>query len=225
MKRVLKIVLPVFLVTIMVLIGILLKGGVVGIFTLVLGVMNVYFTSHGKWYSYIFGILYTVVSTVIYYNNGQYGAVIMNVFCFEPILITGLINWLKHKTSDSVLTKSLDKGKRIKVILIIIASSVLMGLLLSLIKTENGAFLDSFSQMLNVAANILLMLRYKECWSIWVIGGIVEITLWIRINIIGGENAVIMLINSFIYFSMSIYGYINWCKIEKNQQKINTAKE
>ena len=220
MKKALKIILPIIFVAIMLVVGYLLDGGLLGTVAFVMGITCIYFNSQGKWYSYFFGIIYTIITAIIYYKNGQFGAVTMSVIFYEPMLIGGLINWLKHKSKDTVIMKDLSVKQSIIIYSIIVVCSIVFGLILSKISGEKNAFTDAFSQSLNVSANLLLILRFRQCWNVWIVGGFVDIFLWTRLMLSGGENSLVMLISAFIYFGMNIYGYISWRKIKKNQNKL-----
>ena len=200
--------------------GLILQENFFGIVSLVIGCLNVYIMSQGKWYHYCLGIVYGAIYGVISYINGLYGVVILSIIFYEPIQILGLINWIKHKEKDVVLTKSLNKKQEIILLFAVLSIAMFFGKLLSIIPKQNLAFLDSTSQILNISANLLLFLRYKECWQVWIIGSSFDLIIWIINYINNGEYSLIMLITSIIYLIMNIYGCINWIKLNKNQQDI-----
>ena len=209
MKKKNLLIITILICVISIIIGVFSKSGFFGTIALLVGFLNVFFMSQGKWYGYCLGILYSLLYAIISY---------FEVF-YEPVQIIGLISWLKNKNQECVNTRALSKKQNIILFCLIIFCSFGFGYLLSLIKTQNLAFLDSTSQILNISANLLLMLRYKESWQVWVFGGTIDLIIWINCFINKGDYSFIMLIIACVYFVMNIYGYFNWKKIEKEQNK------
>ncbi|MBQ7308281.1 MAG: nicotinamide mononucleotide transporter, partial [Clostridia bacterium] len=171
MKKKTLIIISLLISIVSLVIGILSNSGIFGTISLWIGFLNVFYMSHGKWYGYCFGIIYSLIYAIMSYIEGLYGVVITTILFYEPIQILGLISWLKNKNPEFVKTKNLTLKQNIILICVIIISSFSFGYLLSLINTQNMAFLDSTSQILNISANLLLMLRYREAWQIWVFAG------------------------------------------------------
>ena len=106
----------------------------------------------------------------------------------------------------------------------IIVGSLILGFLLSLIPNQNLAFLDSTSQIINICGVILVALRFRECWYVWLANNIIDLAIWV-INVVNGTvNAEMTLITSVMYFVMNIIGVICWIKIERQQKnKLNNS--
>lgn len=211
------IIITIIIALISITIGIVFKGGFLGTISLTIGFLNAYYMSQGKWYNYLMGITYGVFYTYICYIQGLYGAVIMNIVFFEPIQIMGLVNWINHRDENSVLTKSLTLKYGIIMLSLIVLASFSFGFILTLIPRQNIAFLDSTSQILNVCATVLLFLRFREAWQIWIIQSTIELIIWIICFINKGDYSFMMLLTSIMYLCMNIYGFKNWFKIERLQ--------
>ena len=86
-----------------------------------------------------------------------------------------------------------------------------------MIPNQQLAFLDVSSNILNLCACILMLIRYRECWIIWLFNNIFDLSIWI-INVIKlSPNSFAMLIISIGYLIMNIYGYMKWKKIIKGE--------
>lgn len=88
--------------------------------------------------------------------------------------------------------------------------SFILGYLLSLIPGQRLAFLDASSNCLNLCGVILMILRFKESWWIWLINNIIDLTIWIITTINKGDGSLMMLLTSLGYLLINIYGIISW---------------
>ena len=217
-----KILRDVFIVTssiiLSIILGIVFDDYIWGSLTLIFGFLNSYYMAIGKWQNYIFGILFTITYTYICTINGLYGWLIFSILFYLPSQIWGLVNWFRNKQDDKVEMKSFTWKNSLIICSIVIIGSFILGLLLSLIPNQNLAFLDSTSQIINICGVVLVAIRFRECWYIWLANNVIDLVIWI-INVIKGTvNSEMTLITSIMYLIMNIIGLICWIKIEKTQK-------
>ena len=197
--------------------GIIIKDYWLGPITLACGFLNAYYMAIGKWQNYIYGLIFSIMYAISCYINGLYGFVIFTILVYTPTQIFGMINWKKNKQNDEVLVKSITLKKALITCLSIVILSFTLGYLLSLIPTQNLAFLDSTSQIINLCGVLFVILRYREAWYIWVFNNTIDISIW-TINLIkNSPNSLMMLLVSIMYLLMNIYGVICWIKLEHKQ--------
>lgn len=98
---------------------------------------------------------------------------------------------------------------------------MILSYLLTLIPSQRIAFLDVASNTINLCAVILAILRFKECWWIWLINNTIDLSIWIITYISNGENSAMMLLVSLGYLLINIYGIIKWSKEAKKGKRIN----
>ena len=214
------IIIPIITIAVSILLGIFLNNSVWGIISLSAGFLNAYYMAIGKWYNYIFGIIFSVTYSANCYFAGLFGFVIFTIIVYTPMQIYGLINWKKNKQNDEVLMKSLNIKKASLLCGLIVLGSAGLGFLLALIPGQNLSFLDSTSQLTNIAGLFLMMIRYRESWYIWLIQNSIDLTIWI-INLINGvKDSLMVLIVSVMYLIMNVIGVISWIKIERKQKQI-----
>ena len=198
------------------ILGILFQDYILGPLTLTFGFLNSYYMAIGKWENYIYGLLFTITYTFICTINGLYGWLIFSIIFYLPVQIIGLINWIKNKNEEKVALKSFNLKNSLIICISILFGSVILGYLLSLIPNQNLAFLDSTSQIINICGVILVALRFRECWYIWLANNVLDLSIW-TINIIKcTSNAPMSFITSVMYLVMNVIGLISWIKIEKN---------
>lgn len=113
--------------------------------------------------------------------------------------------------------------KYIIITLICIAMSVLSGIivlgyLLSLVPGQRLAFMDASSNCINLCGVVLMILRFKEAWWLWLINNIIDLIIWIITVIDKGNGSIMMLLVSIGYLLINIYGIIKW-NIEAKKNK------
>ncbi len=216
-----------FTLAISILLGIVFDDYIWGSLTLIFGFLNSYYMAIGKWQNYIFGILFTITYTYICAINGLYGWLIFSLIFYLPLQIYGIVNWFKNKEDEQVQMKSFTWKNSLIICSLVILGSTLLGFLLSLIPNQNLAFLDSTSQIINICGVILVAIRFRECWYVWLANNIIDLSIWI-VNIINHTpNSEMALITSIMYLVMNIIGVICWVVIEKRQKKtsLNLSSE
>ncbi len=198
--------------------GVIFDDYVWGALTLAFGFLNAYYMAIGRWENYIYGILFTLTYAYICTINGLYGWLIFTIIFYMPVQIFGIINWFRNKTDDSVEMKSFNLKNSIIICSVIIVGSAILGFLLSLIPSQNLAFLDSTSQIINVSGVVLVAIRFKECWYVWLANNLIDTTIWVVNAINGTANAEMALITSVMYLVMNVVGLVCWIKTERKQK-------
>lgn len=210
---------PFIIIIFSIVCGIITKDYFLGTATLMCGLLNGYYASTRKVCNYVFGLLFCVFNLYVSYLNGLYGIFAFSLIIFVPSQIQGFISWLKNRNKNNeVIVRHFD----LKTSLIVIVSSILgslgLGYLLTKVPGQNFAFLDSTSTILNVCSIVLMNLRYKEFWIIYLFNNIVDLIIW-SINVCyGTPNAMMMLIVSIGYLLMNIYGLYKWLDSEEKYE-------
>lgn len=210
---------PFIIIIFSIVCGIITKDYFLGTATLMCGLLNGYYASTRKVCNYVFGLLFCVFNLYVSYLNGLYGIFAFSLIIFVPSQIQGFISWLKNRNKNNeVIVRHFD----LKTSLIVIVSSLLgslgLGYLLTKVPGQNLAFLDSSSTILNVCSIVLMNLRYKEFWIIYLFNNIVDLIIW-SINVCyGTPNAMMMLIVSIGYLLMNIYGLYKWLDSEEKYE-------
>lgn len=210
---------PFIIIIFSIVCGIVTKDYFLGTATLMCGLLNGYYASTRKVCNYVFGLLFCVFNLYVSYLNGLYGIFAFSLIIFVPSQIQGFISWLKNRNKNNeVIVRHFD----LKTSLIVIVSSILgslgLGYLLTKVPGQNLAFLDSTSTILNVCSIVLMNLRYKEFWIIYLFNNIVDLIIW-SINVCyGTPNAMMMLIVSIGYLLMNIYGLYKWLDSEEKYE-------
>lgn len=191
--------------------GILAKDLIIGGTILATGLLCSYFASEGKRFNYIFGLINYLLMGYVSLKNNLYGIFFFYIFIFAPLQIHGFIKW-KSKLNENKNVKVREFTLKNSIIITIscIAGSFVLGYLLSLIPGQKLAFMDASSNCINLCGVILMNLRFKESWWIWLANNIIDTIIWIIIVATGGVGSIMMLLVSVGYLLINIYGIIKW---------------
>jgi len=196
--------------------GVVSKDYFLGTLILMCGLLNSYYASIGKIYNYIFGALYCLLSGYVCYINGLYGIAILSILIYFPSQVQGYLSWKKNiNNNKEVEIRGFTLKNSILVTLSCIVGSLILGLLLSKIPGQQLAFLDSSSNAINLCGIILMNLRFKECWAVWLFNNSIDLAIWVINAINGTPNSMMMLLVSIGYLLINIYGLVKWIKMER----------
>ena len=112
----------------------------------------------------------------------------------------------KFKGDNNVKVRQFNLKKSIIIILSCAIGSLILGYLLTLIPSQRLAFMDATSNCINLCGVILMILRFKESWWLWLINNIIDLIIWIITTIHGGYGSIMMLLVSMGYLVINIYG-------------------
>lgn len=191
--------------------GILSNDLLIGGTVLLTGLLCAYFATEGKRINYILSLINYLLMGYVSLKNNLYGIFFFYIFIFSPLQIKGFFTW----------NNNLDENKNVKVreftlknsIIITIScvlGSFLLGYLLTLIPNQRLAFLDASSNCINLCGVILMILRFKECWWVWLTNNIIDLTIWTLTVINKGDNSIMMFLASIGFLLINIYGIIKW---------------
>ena len=221
MKNKKNIIVIIVSAIISIIIGIISKDAIIGSLILFTSIMNAYLASICKKESYITGLISSILTSYVSLKNNLYGLFFFYLVIFAPMQVYGYINW-KNNEDDSKNVKI--RAFTLKNILIIIFAciigSLLLGYLLTLIPNQKLAFLDSSSNIINLCAVILMILRFNESWWIWLFNNIIDLIIWSVTFKNNGMAAFSMFTSSLIYLIINVYGIIKWNKKLKDDKKL-----
>ncbi len=199
--------------------GILSKDYFIGTLILICGLLNSYYASLGKIENYIFGGLYSILVGYVSYINGLYGLASLSILVYVPSQIHGYFSWKKNMNETDkkeVEVRGFTLKFSLMLTFIVVLLSFLFGYLLNLIPSQNLAFLDSSSNIINLSAVVLMNMRYKECWIIWLFNNTIDLIIWIINTVKGTPNSIMMLLVSIGFLSINVYGLYKWFKKEEH---------
>lgn len=175
--------------------------------------------SKGKVESYFVGFFSVFFYGIVSYNQGYYGELLITIFLTFPIMIIGIISWLRHqdKEDDVVIINTLSKKE---IILVIGSQLFLFWVYYFLLKMFNTdlLILSSCSIVTSVLASYFEARRSELSLFCYIANDLILITLWIIPIIKGNTTLISVLVGPILLLINDIYGSYNWKKL-KNKQK------
>ena len=203
------------------IIGIISKDAIIGSLILFTSIMNSYLASICKKESYITGLISSILTSYVSLKNNLYGLFFFYLVIFAPMQVYGYINWKNNEDdSKNVKIRAFTLKNSLIIIFACIIGSLLLGYLLTLIPNQKLAFLDSSSNIINLCAVILMILRFNESWWIWLFNNIIDLIIWSVTFKNNGMAAFSMFTSSLIYLIINVYGIIKWNKKLKDDKKL-----
>lgn len=202
--------------------GILSNDIVIGGLNLSTALLCAYFSSEGKRISYILGFINYLLIGYVSFINHLYGLFVFGVFICPLIQIQGFISWSKNlDENNTVVVREFTLKNSIIIVSSCILGSLFLSYVLSLIPNQRIAFMDASSNIINLCGVVLSILRFKECWWIWLVNNIIDLGIWILTFMSGGDGSTMMLLVSIGYLVINIYGIVKWNIEAKKGKKQN----
>ena len=189
---------------------VLMPDSPLGMISGIAGILCVVFVSKGKISNYFFGLIFAYTYFYVSWGSNFLGEMNTALYVYIPSQFIGYFMWKQNMQNDngseSVIAKALTpKGWAILLV------SVAIGTLcfVQALKAAGGSSttLDGLTTIITVAAQLLMILRYREQWLLWIVLNVLSIWLW------NGQPAMYLMYSA--YLLNSLYGYYNWTKLVK----------
>ena len=174
------------------------------------GTICVVLVSKGKISNYFFGLIFAYTYFYVAWHQNYIGEMNSVLYIYLPAQFIGYFLWKanmqKEQNSDAVIAKALTVNGWIGLIAFLVIGTLLFVEILNYYGGSSTG-LDGLSTIIVVAAQALMVLRYREQWLLWILLNIISIALW-------AENTSMYVMYS-AYLLNSLYGYYNWSKLQK----------
>ena len=174
------------------------------------GTICVVLVSKGKISNYFFGLIFAYTYFYVAWHQNYIGEMNSVLYIYLPAQFIGYFLWKanmqKEQNSDAVIAKALTVNGWIGLITFLVIGTLLFVEILNYYGGSSTG-LDGLSTIIVVAAQALMVLRYREQWLLWILLNIISIALW-------AENTSMYVMYS-AYLLNSLYGYYNWSKLQK----------
>ena len=123
-------------------------------------------------------------------------------------MIYGVYCWRQRldKSTLQVQTRCLSRNVLPIIGVITIVLSVVIGKLLQCFTNDSQPFLDAFTTVPAIVAQILMVLAYREQWYIWLFVDVIAVIMWLR-----AENYCMAAQYAF-WCVNCVYGFLQWTK-------------
>lgn len=171
-----------------------------------LGVCSVCLCAQGRISSFVFGFAQVITYTYICLQARLYGEVAINIYYFFT-MIYGVYVW-RRRLSPEHENRVQTRGLPFRILLIIAigvaAASAGTGRLLETYTDDPTPYLDAFTTLTSIVAQLLMIQAYRDQWYLWFAVDITSVAMWLYI----GDYC--MTAQYAFWCCNCIYGYFRW---------------
>lgn len=199
---------------------VLAPGHPISLISGMLGICSVVLGARGNILTFVFGFAQVITYSFLCWQERFYAELLLNVYYFFT-MIYGVYVWRKHIPSSSasgleVRTRKLPMSM---LVLIFVGSAILsliVGWVLQRYTNDTQPYMDAFTTIPALVAQMLMVLVYREQWYIWFAVDVLAAIMWIQ----AGNYC--MAAQYIFWCANCVYGYVQWTrKVEgENSAKI-----
>lgn len=195
--------------------------------TAVAGMICVILVGKGRISNYFFGVIQNVPYLILAFQAYFIGEITIAAF-YVITQFWGLYIWRKNmrvekSRAQRVATSTLEDEPRDVITRRLSLPQIGLALLILGLLTwgygylltqwgSNQPYVDGFTTIIAVMAQILMVFRFREQWVGWLVLNAVQIYLWSTVD--GGGNLAIMAMYTG-FIANSLYGWYNWSKLSR----------
>lgn len=176
------------------------------------GVLCVILAAKGNILNYLVGMYNTFGYAWMAYQNGLYGEMGLNLFFYVPMNILGFFMWRKHIHAQKLEMRKMSVKALLGTALACVLSILAMGYALSLIAGQNTPYIDATTNVLSVAATLLMVWRFREQWFAYIILNLFTVIMWSIRTAHGSPEGPMMLVMWSAYLINAVYGLLVWTR-------------
>ncbi len=177
-----------------------------------LGICSVCMASQGRILTYLFGFGQVITYMCIVISQHFYAQIALNAFYFVT-MIYGVYVWRSRTQSDAktISPRSIRPVAWIPLLVGMAAASVLTGWGLSVWTEHSQPYLDAFTTIPALVAQVLMILAYRDHWFIWLAVDVLNVVLWVR----AGDYC--MAAQYSFWCANCLYGLRRWSTLSSHQ--------
>ena len=169
----------------------------------------------GQVLTVVFAIFYGIVSFYLRY----YGEMITYLLMTAPMAVVAIVTWLRHpyRDSDEVEVAPMSRAKWL---LLAVSTAAVTFVFYFILRAMGNASLavSTLSIATSFAASALTFLRSEYYAAAYAANDIVLIILWV-IAAIGDISYLPMVFCFVMFFANDLYGFVNWRRMKRKQEK------
>ena len=186
---------------------VLMPDNTISLVSGMLGICSVVLGAQGNILTFVFGFAQVATYTYLCCVERFYAEIAINIYYFIT-MIYGVYCWRNRLSNNSLQVQT--RRLSIKLIawgmLLIALFSWLTGWLLARFTDDPQPYMDAFTTVPAIAAQLLMVLAYREQWYLWLVVDVLAVVMWLR-----AENY--CMAAQYVFWCVNcIYGYIQWTR-------------
>ena len=155
-------------------------SGLISLLSSCLGVCSVCLAAQGNILTYVFGFGQVITYTYLCWTQRFYGEIAINAYYFFT-MIYGVFVWRQRlQNTTEVTPRSLSLRTMLLIAAATLVCSGLAGWGLAAWTDDTQPYLDAFTTIPALVAQVLMILVYREHWFIWLAVDVLSVALWLR---------------------------------------------
>lgn len=189
----------------------------IGFTAFITGIICVLCAATGNRHTFSIGIINATTYAWVAYNSQLYGETILNAGFYLPLQFIGWYMWSKKlKQGNEVCMQALTKKAIAILIPVSISLVFICGFGLSQFRSQAIPYTDAFTTVFSIIASILMLLRYREFWFLYIAVNVVSVAMWTHRAVNGVDDSITMIVMWSAYLVNSVYGLITWYRGTRN---------
>ena len=146
-----------------------------------LGICSVVLSAQGNILTFLFGFAQVATYTYLCCIERFYAEIALNAFYFLS-MIYGVFVWRRRLTTQSlqVQTRVISPRWMLLISVLLLLLSLLTGWLLQRFTDDPQPYLDAFTTVPAILAQILMVLAFREQWYLWLFVDVLATVMWLR---------------------------------------------
>lgn len=173
-----------------------------------MGICSVCLTAQGNILTFLFGFGQVGTYTYLCITQRFYGEIMINAYYFIT-MIYGIFVWKKRLNSSDLIVepKRLKASVFVWIAVATLLLSWLTGWALARWTDDTQPYLDAFTTVPALVAQVLMILVYREHWFIWLAVDVLATVMWLR----AGNYSMAA---QYIFWCLNcLYGLRRWSKL------------
>ena len=170
-----------------------------------LGICSVTLGAQGNILTFVFGFAQVGTYTYLCCLEHFYAEIAMNAYYFLTMMY-GVYCWRKRLIDNSLQIKTRVLSSKLIwwMVVCVVVVSLLVGWILARFTDDPQPYMDAFTTVPAIAAQLLMVLAFREQWYLWFVVDILAVILWLR-----AENYCMAAQYAF-WCANCVYGYRQW---------------
>ncbi len=186
----------------------------------VIGVTSLIFNAKGNPFGQFLMIVFSILYGIISYTFSYYGEMATYLGMTAPMAVFSLISWMKNPYNGSKSEVKINRLKFVEIVFMFILTAVVTFVfyfILAYFSTAN--IVPSTISVTTSFLAVYLTFRRSAYYAIaYAANDVVLIVLWVLATI--SNMSYLSVVICFVVFLINdIYGFINWMRMQKRQEK------
>ena len=197
------------------------KDGYLTLIASLIGATSLIFNAKGNPFGQILMIIFSILYGIISFSFAYYGEMITYLGMTAPMALFALVSWLKNPYKGNKSEVKVNRIKAKEIVFMLVLTTVVTAVFYFILEYFNTKNIvpSTISVTTSFMAAYLTFRRSPYFALAYALNDIVLILMWTMATLT--DISYLSVIICFAMFLINdIYGYVNWLRIEKRQNKI-----